>query len=204
MRTARRPQLIVRRSFRIAAALLSACALVACASTRAPAGAENEGLSSGRLAAVNPLEIVVPPLENHTGNANLPLAEMRQKFHAGLVRLRYTPLALEYVDRNAAPVEASYRPGALGEQASLRIVLTGWDDSNWRSNSRLVVDADVYMLDANDPELSRALWGGHVTRTIDLSRQAAVAPTPAALLDRATTEFVDGVLASLPPRNPER
>ncbi len=179
-------------------------ALSGCASTHKVRGADNEGLSAGRLAAVNPLEVVVPGIENQCGRDGLPLDALRARFHAGLVKLRYTPLALDYVDRNASAVEASYRPGALGEQASLRVVLTGWDDSLWKSRSRLVIDADIYLLDAREPELSRALWGGHVTRTIDLSRQAAALPTAGAMLDRAVAEFVDGVLASLPARNPER
>lgn len=179
-------------------------AVSGCASSHKVRGADNEGLSTGRLATVNPLEVVVPPIENQSGRDGLPLDALRTRFHSGLVKLRYTPLALDYVDRNASAVEASYRPGALGEQASLRVVLTGWDDSLWKSRSRLVVDADVYLLDAREPELSRALWGGHVTRTIDLSRQAAALPTAGAMLDRAVAEFVDGVLASLPARNPER
>jgi hypothetical protein len=179
-------------------------ALASCGSTHKVRGADNEGLSAGRLATVNPLEIVVPRIENQSSVTGLPLDSMRSKFHAGLVKLRYTPLALDYVDRSANVVDASYRPGELGEQATLRVVLTGWDDSLWKSRSRLVVDADVYLLDAREPELTKALWGGHVTRTIDLSKQAAAIPTSGALLERAVTEFVDGVLASLPARNPER
>lgn len=179
-------------------------ALTGCAASHKVRGADNEGLSTGRLGVVNPLEIVVPRIENQSSVAGIPLDELRAKFHAGLIKLRYTPLALDYVDRNAAAVEAGYRPGELGEQATLRVVLTGWDDSLWKSRSRLVVDADIYLLDAREPELTRALWGGHVTRTIDLSRQVAAAPTAGAMMERAVTEFVDGVLASLPPRNPER
>lgn len=182
----------------------SSVSLTSCAASHKVRGADNEGLSTGRLAAVNPLEIVVPRIENQSSVAGIPLDELRARFHAGLVTLRYTPLALEYVDRHGAAIEAGYRPGELGEQATLRVVLTGWDDSLWKSRSRLVVDADVYLLDAREPELTRALWGGHVTRTIDLSRQVAATPTAAAMMDRAVNEFVDGVLASLPPRNPER
>jgi len=197
-----------RRPFPFVVAALG-CALLAvvssgCAASHKVKGADNEGLSTGRLSAVNPLEVVVPRIENQSAAPGLPLDAMRAKFHAGLIKLRYTPLALEYVDRSAAAVEAGYRPGALGEQATLRVVLTGWDDSLWKSRSRLVIDADVYLLDASEPELTRALWGGHVTRTIDLAQQAAALPTAGALMDRAVGEFVDGVLASLPARNPER
>jgi hypothetical protein len=186
---------------------LGLCALTAfaaCKTTRVPLGAGNDGISTGRLATVNPLEVVVQRVENQSGVAGVPLDAIRARFHSGLVKARYTPLALEYVDRNARAVEAGYKPGELGEQATLRVVITGWDDSQWRSRSRLVVDAEVYLLDANEPELTKALWGGHVSRTVDLSRQAAVAPTANDLIDRAVAAFVDGVLDSLPPRNPER
>jgi len=192
------------RSSTVLATLLVACGALSCGTPHHVLGADNDGLTVGRLATVNPLEVVVPPIENNTGVETIPLGDLREKFHAGLVKLRYTPLSLDYVDRNATPIEAGYQPGALGEQATLRVILTGWDDSLWRSRSRLVVDADVYLLDASNSELSKALWGGHVTRNIDLSLQAAAVSTPKAMLDRATSEFVDGVLASLPPRNPER
>lgn len=192
-------------AFVVALSLASgASSLAGCAASHKVRGADNEGLSTGRLAAVNPLEIVVPRIENQSSVVGVPLDDLRAKFHSGLIKLRYTALALDYVDRNGAAVEAGYRPGELGEQATLRVVLTGWDESLWKSRSRLVVDADIYLLDAREPELTRALWGGHVTRTIDMSRQVAAAPTADAMMDRAVSEFVDGVLASLPPRNPER
>ena len=61
----------------------------------------------------------------------------------------YSPLALDYVDGRAT--EASYSPGASDENALLKVVITGWDDRMWKSHARLVIDADVWLLDAGRP-----------------------------------------------------
>jgi hypothetical protein len=189
--------------FVASSALVLAAAFASCSTSFRPRGAANDALVTSRLREVRPIEIAVPPVENHTGAEDLPLDALRQEFQRGLVKRRYTPLALTYVDKNASATEASYRPGALGEQASLRVVLTGWDTSRWRSHSRLVVDADVYLLDAAQPEIAKALWGGHATRTIDLSLQRGNFINDAAMLQRAVELFVDEVLGSLPPRDAE-
>lgn len=192
-----------RRRLLFSLAFVAAFA-AACAAPPRQRGIDNEGLVVGRLKTVNPLEVVVPPIENHTGKAGLPLGALRTEFQEGLVALRYSPLALDFVDRTARASEASYRPGTLGEQATLRVVLTGWDTSRWASHASLVVDADVYMLDAAEPDTAKALWGGHATRSIDLSAQRTTFISEAAMLQRAVELAVDGILASLPARDPER
>lgn len=174
----------------------------ACASTHGAAGVDNPGVKTGRLASVNPLDVVVLTPDNLTGRSDLPLEALRTELQAGLIERRYSPLAFEYIDRTA--IEASYRPGTLGEQAVFQVVITGWDDSLWRSHARLIVDADVYLLDAAAPERESALWGGHVTRRIDLATQRSVTMHMDLLLQRAVADLTDGILSSLPARNPER
>ncbi|MCY3003643.1 MAG: hypothetical protein NTV21_17745 [Planctomycetota bacterium] len=186
-------------SFAVLAVLVSACA-----SPIRPRGIDSEGLVVGRLKSVNPLEVVVPRIENKTGKTNLPLDVMRDDFQKGLVALRYSPLSLDFVDRNVKATEASYSPGTLGEQATLKVVLTNWDSSRWSSHATLVVDADVYLLDANDPDPSHALWGGHTTRSVDLSRQRQQFISDEAMLRRAVELTVDGILVALPSRDPEK
>jgi hypothetical protein len=186
-------------SFAVLAVLVSACA----APIR-PRGIDTEGLVVGRLKSVNPLEVVVPRIENKTGKPDLPLSVMRDDFQKGLIALRYSPLSLDFVDRNVSLAEASYSPGALGEQATLKVVLTNWDNSRWSSHATLVVDADVYLLDAKDPDPAHALWGGHTTRTVDLSRQRQQFISDEAMLRRAVELTVDGILVALPSRDPEK
>jgi hypothetical protein len=190
--------------YRVASSALLSCALAwssACTSTHNQLGFDNDALVTQRLAAVNPADVVVLPIENQTGREDLPLDEIRAEFQSGLIKRLYSPLALDYVDR--AAVEASYRPGTLGEQGVLQVVITGWDDSMWRSHSRLIVDADVYMLDAAAPERSSALWGGHAKRRIELTNQRVPGANPNSLMPDALRELAAGILVSLPARDPQ-
>jgi hypothetical protein len=181
----------------------SSCFLSGCIGPMYPLGADNEGLVVGRLNTVKPLEIAVPSVINKTGNSYLPLKSLRAEFQRGLVHRRYSPLALEYVDRGAGATEASYSAGSSGEQAVLQVTLTGWDTSRWRSHAVLVVDAEVYLLDATNPDPSQALWGGPVKRTVDLALQRNTFINDQAMLQRAVEETVEGILASLPAREIE-
>ena len=67
-----------------------------------------------------------------------------------------------------------------------------------------LVDLDVYLLDAGEPETSKALWGGHATRTVDLSTQRSSFISEGAMLQRAVELAVEEPLASLPAREAER
>jgi hypothetical protein len=183
-------------------ALLAGSVLCACHSSAVlPPGADNPGVAVGNLRSANPLDVAVLKVENTTGREGLPTEELRELMHAGLVDRHYSPLGLEYVDRKTT--EASYRPGASNENAILKIVIMGWEDSTWRTHSRLTIDADIWLLDAARPSTAQALWGGHVTRTLDMSREREVLATESALMTRTLKNFTDAVLASLPARNPE-
>ncbi len=182
--------------------LLAGVAASACATPAPPRGASQDNLSARRIDAVQPIEVVVAPIQNPTEHATLPVSELRDEFQRGLVQRRYSPLSLEFVDKHRT-AEASYRPGSLGEQAVLRVVVTGWDTSRWRSHAVLTIDADVHLLDAASPEVSNALWGGHASRRIDLSRQRDTFLDERAMQRKAVELFVDEVLGTLPARNAE-
>jgi len=184
------------------AALASMACFSACGPTRPPRGLDNPNLIVGSLSQVNPLDIVVLPIQNNTGRDKLPLEELRQAFFTGLVRQKYSPLSLEYID--ARVVEAAYTPGDLKEQAILQIFINNWDDSQWRTMTRLHVEAEIYLLDSKNPDQRQPLWGGKVDRYVDLSRELAGLPTSQMALNRAVEVFTENVLASLPPRNPEK
>lgn len=190
----------LRTSFIVLSVALVASAL-ACKTPGAPRGTDNPALVTGALKTVNPLDVVVLPIQNTTGRDDLPLAEMRHDFHAGLVRQKYSPLALDYVD--ARTVEASYTPGDLQEQAILQVFLTGWDESQWKAHSRIGIEAEVYLLDSRHPDVRQPLWGGKADRKIDMAQERASFPTDKALIRRAVERYVQDVLASLPARNPE-
>lgn len=183
-------------------ALVLAVSFASCGPTRPPRGLDNPEIIVGSLEQVNPLDIVVLPIQNNTGREGLPLAQLRQAFHAGLVRQRYSPLSLDFVDSKV--VEAAYTPGALEEQAIMQVFVNSWDDSQWRSMSRLHVQAEVYLLDSRNPDPRQPLWGGKVDRRIDLANATPGLPNSAAALNRAVEQFAQDVLASLPPRDPTR
>ena len=199
------------RSRRLARTLpaLALLALAAGCATppKLPPGADNPGLAANdALKETNPLEVAVLRVENKTQRGDLPLDALRKSFHAGLVDRQYTPLALQFVDSNysgSGPAEASYKPGASAEQAILKVVLTGWDDHLWKSHARLKVDADVWLIDARRTAGAEPLWGGHVSRTMDMGRQREFNPGDTALLERTMQDFATQVLASLPARKPE-
>jgi len=189
-------------------ALTAVLATAACANTnKPPRGYDNESLVTGRLAEVNPVDVVVLPIENLTERTDLPLEAMRADFHTGLVKRRYSPLGLEYVDarvmvEDASVIEAAYEPGALQENAVFQVSILEWDDHLLDSHGRLEVTALVHLLDAQNGS-GEALWGGTVTRRIDVNLERATS-TGGKLELRATGKFVEDVLASLPPRDPRR
>ncbi len=167
-----------------------------------PAGADNPGLvTSPRLKQANPLEIVVLPVENQTGRSGLPLEALRKHLSAALVDRGYSPLALEYVDGRTS--EAVYRPGSNDEEGLLKLVVTGWNDRYWRTHWRLIIDAELWLLDPLTPITADALFGGHVQRRLEMGEERKEVVDEAALLDRALQRFADQALASLPARNPE-
>lgn len=184
------------------AALGSIGWLAACGPTRPPRGLDNPNLIVGSLSQVNPLDIVVLPIKNTTGREGLPLAQLRQSFCSGMVRQKYSPLALDFVD--ARVVEAAYKPGDMQEQAILQVSINTWDDSQWHSMSRLHIEAEIYLLDSKNPDPRQPLWGGKVDRRIDLARELPTLPNLNAAMNLAIEQFTSNVLASLPPRNPEK
>lgn len=193
--------------FALAAAALAAGCRV---SPEPPLEASNESLVIGRLAQVNPRDIVVMPIVNTTGRADVPLEEIRRAFQAGLVMRRYSPLSLEFVDsrldyaaaEGSDTVEATYPIGSLEEEGVLQIAIHVWDTSAWRSHSRITVQADVHLLDAGGLGNGEALWGGPVTRTIDIDDEPKSMVNERQRVEHAVQMFVSGVLAALPARDP--
>jgi hypothetical protein len=188
--------------------LATVLALGACRSSpRPPMGHDNDTLVIGRLAQVNPRDVVVMPIANQTGRLDVPTDAIRQAFQEALVTRLYSPLSLEYVDLEALDpqtMEASYEVGSLDEQAVLQVTISSWDDSNWDSRARLVIEGEVHLLDASQYGGGEALWGGPVSRTIDLDLDPTALINNQRRIERAVDLFAAQVLASLPARDPRR
>lgn len=193
----------LRVSSSLAIALLSFLALGAlgsCTSIPERRGATVETHSAGRLEMKNPIDIVVAPVENTAGVKGVPIVALRESFQKGLVKRRYSPLALEYVDRKV--VNAAYRPGSLNEEAVLQITVEQWDTSLWDSHSALNIKVQARMLDAANPG-GGDLWSGRIDRRFELGPEREQFSTEEALVRHACEKIAAEVLAALPARNPE-
>ena len=184
---------------RSAALLAVALALSACNDLPKRPGSTVETVSSARLEKKNPVDVVVAPVENATGRKGVPVAALREAFQDGLVKRRYSPLALEYVDRKV--VNAAYRPGLLQEEAVLQVVIEGWDDSLWESRGAITVKARARMLDAEDPAAGQ-LWVGSVDHRFDFGSKQDQLISADARLRFACDQIAAEILAALPARNP--
>lgn len=150
--------------------------------------------------------MVVAPVEDRSGSGDVPLDLLREAFQRALVKRRYSPLAGEYVDQalqrgeageGARPTEASYRPGSLGEDAVLRVIVQSWDGSLFSTHATITAELDAYMLDsAGGPEL----WAGRVRKRINLTAHLTRAPTDRALMEIGCDQLAEELLAAMPAR----
>jgi len=188
-----RPPLLSARPL---AAVVLAALCAGCHNLPDRPGANAEQLLRGTLESTRPIDVAVAPVVNRSGSEGVPLADLRQAFHAGLVKRRYSPLALEYVDRHV--VEASYAPGAVDEDAVLRVEVTVWDASRWKSHGVLAVEIEAWMLDARDG--GNPLWGGRLTRKLSLAQDRKGYATEAMHLREISADLAQELLEVLPAR----
>ena len=176
---------------------LGAFLTAACEALPEPPGLHVEQLYSGRLEQVQPMDVVIAPVIDESGHKRVPIGELRQAFQVALLKRRYTPLALEYVDRRV--VEAAYRPGSLQEDAVLEITVRDWDLSRWDSAREITVEVEAWMLLAED---GSQLWGGRLSRTLDLALERDRHETDVQAL-RLGCELIAGELMEvMPARTP--
>ena len=180
-------------------ALACLSALGACNELPRQRGGSVETVATGKLEKKAPIDVVVAPIENSTGQKSVPVAMLRDAFQQGLVRRRYSPLAPEYVDRKV--VDAAYHPGALKEEATLLVTIEHWDDSLWEARNALIVKARARLVDAQDPAAAQ-LWAGWIDRRFDFGNEREGFSTQAALVRHACEQIASEMLAALPARSP--
>jgi len=179
-------------------ALACAASLVACNELPHRRGESVQTVSSGKLEKRNPIDLVVAPVENASGDASVPIVALREAFQKGLVRRHFSPLALDYVDRKV--VDAAYTPGSLKEEAVLQITVESWDASLLDTRGALVVKAHVRLIDAENPTNGQ-LWGGFLDHRFDLESVREKFSTQEQLLAYACAQIADEMLAALPARS---
>lgn len=197
-------------STRIVPLLAIALLAPACRSLPTPRGNTVETLYDGPLERVAPVDVVVAPVENRSDDASVPLDLLRESFQRALIKRRYSPLGIEYVDQSlqrsgatsasgsgAGVSEASYRPGSLGEDAVLRVIVQSWDDSLFGSHATITAELDAYMIDSTGgPEL----WAGRLTKRVNLSAQLTRAATDRILMGMGCDVLAEELLAAMPAR----
>ncbi len=194
---ARRRSRLPRPSFLLA--LACTAALAACNDLPRRRGEAVETVSAGKLEKRNPIDVVVAPIENITGQKDVPVAALREAFQKGLARRRYSPLALEYVDSKV--VDAAYTPGSLKEEAVLQVTVETWDASLLDVRGAITIKARARLVDAENPTNGQ-LWAGFIDHRFELEAQREKFSTQAALLRQACEQIADEVLAALPARSP--
>ena len=178
-------------------ALFAALALQGCNDLPKQKGMSVQTTSGSALEIKSPCDVVVAPVINAAGTPKVPGALLREAFQRGLVERRYSPLALEYVDRKVT--NAAYRPGSLQEEAVLQIAVERWDTSYWDVNNSVIVKVNARMIDATNPGATD-LWSGRVDRRFDFGAQRERFASQDSMLRHVCAEIAAEVLAALPAR----
>jgi hypothetical protein len=191
---------VLRRRPRSLALLGLGLVLVACNNLPERRGASVvQGVApSGALEEANPADIVVAPILDETGNRAFPAAMLREAFQAGLVKRRYSPLGLAYVDDHV--VEGAYTPGTLEEDAVLTVIVESWDTTYLESRGGIAVRAEARLTDAATQGL---LWSGRIDRSFDFGSLRARNPTRERFQREACDKIAGEILAALPARTPQ-
>ncbi len=192
----------LRSTLRVAAGCIpvAACiALAACSSIPKRPGSSVETLSPSNVAARSPVDVVIAPIANPSGKASVPSEMLRESFHDGLVKRRYSPLALTYVDRKV--VDASYKPGTLQEEAVLQVTVERWDDSLWDSHRAVTLRIAARLIDAANPS-GGDLWAGRLERRFDVDKGGESTLGADGLMRKACESIAAELLAALPARDP--
>jgi len=191
--------------------LLPLLAISSCRSLpEVPGTSVRELYSEGGMAAKSPVDIVVAPIMVEANVGTVPSQALRTAFAEALVRRRYSPLSPEYIsstlegmeatpDSAGAPIPASYSPGTLGEDAVLRIVVKNWDTTFWKTERRLGVTIDAWMIDSTDP-LGTELWGARYDSSLDMSLMQNRYLTNETLMQHCCGEVARELMDCMPAR----
>ena len=175
-----------------------------------PGTSVRELYSEGGMAAKSPVDIVVAPIMVEANISGVPSEALRSAFGDALVRRRYSPLSLEFItsslegmettpDNVGAPIPASYSPGTFGEDAVLRLMVKSWDMSLWKTERKLGVTIDAWMIDSIDP-LGTELWGARYDSVLDMSLMQNTYLTDESLMKYCCGEVARELMDCMPAR----
>jgi len=154
-------------------------------------------LEQGSLEALNPADVAVAPLEIVPEGLRVPSDLLREVVCEALVKRRYSPLALDFVDSRV--VDASYRPGSLGEDAVCQVVVHAWNEAKWETGRVIEADLELRLVDPRDPG-GRPLWAARYPGSVDATSMENHVTEPV-LYRWALSELVAELAGALPPRS---
>lgn len=178
----------------LASALLAGLALSGCKNLADHPGAHVKVIHQGELESRQIRDVVIAKVVNESTSQQVPVDALRAGFSKSLVKRRYSPLALAYVDDRTR--EASAGASLLGEDATLQVVVKEWDRSLWDSQGVLIVEVEAWMLEAGYS--GRELWGSRLERRYSLRQEMDVAATEAILMRQVCDQIADDLLEVMP------
>ncbi len=156
-----------------------------------------EPLPGTGLQSFKPVDVAVAPILNHSQSTEVPGKALRSALYSGLVERLYSPLDLAFVDKRWS--EASFDASNLEVDAILKVVVTDWNRSLWKSRGAIVVTLEARLLHGAKPQ-GDALWGARLTRRVDLANERVLYPDETVLWKIAAERLAAEVLMLLPER----
>ena len=156
------------------------------------------------LESRNPSDVVVAPVEVVVEGLQVPIQELRESVVRGLIKRRYAPLSIDFVDEAGrigaeGVTEASYRPGTLNEEVVCQLIVHDWDADLWKVRQAFEVDLELRMIDAANP-MGQPLWVGRLPGRFNYADQKTSFATEGAHFRGALDQLVAELLAVMPAR----
>lgn len=193
-----------RRSAGVLFVALPLALLSACQTHPRLEGQNVQVYHEGRVAVTNPTDVAIAPVEVLAPVGNIPTEALRDAAQRALVRKRYSPLSLAQVDNSIVGIEpASYRAGALREDAVLELVVHAWDASLWEMGHVISIDIEARLVEPESVEASGLLWGARLSQQFDFTGQARSTTSDAGAIEVACQAVLEELLSRLPARDPE-
>jgi hypothetical protein len=163
-----------------------------------PRGQDVQVVSAGELEKANPNDIAIAPIRLAEPTLHVPEQLLREAFQHALLQRRYSPLALEAVDRRV--IDASYKPGELREDAVLEITVERWKSGPWNATDQIDASVGARLVDARDSG-GAVLWEGKLDRVLRGMEVTGPYGAEPATLGRLCDLLAADLLAALPPRS---
>ncbi|MFT4648803.1 MAG: hypothetical protein ACI87O_000026 [Planctomycetota bacterium] len=183
-------------------ALIVSVGLMACQQLPKQMGQGVTIAPGSTLEARNPSDVVVAPVILAEEGIVVPGRVLRESVARALVKRRYAPLSLDFVDEagmlsSDGVTEASYRAGTLNEEVVCQIIVHGWKQSLWDSRRALVVDVEIQMIDPANP-MGTPLWSGRLDGRMDFASQEPSFASNSTFFSAALDQLAAEIMAVMP------